>query len=126
MEGGFMTTQNETHICAELFQLQAICIAYTGPRNAGFVNLAFVWHADSRAFRAFVNGIRVATLNDSVQFSEGYKPRLGRLHLGEMVTPGYELHMPTFHRLKMRDFAIWKRALDDSEMYKCLGISRMT
>ena len=121
-----MTMQNDTHICAELYQLQAVCIPYMWSSKAGFMNLAFVWHADSREFRAFLNGIRVAALTDSVRYSAGYTPRFGRLHLGEMVISNYELNMPTFHLLKLRDLAILKRALEDSEIYKCLGISRMT
>ena len=126
MEGGFLTTQNETHLCAEIFQLQAGCIANMEPRQGDFMNIAFVWRADSMELRAFMNGIRVALLSDQVRYSTGYTPRLGLLHFGEMVTDYNELYMRTFDQLKMRDFAIWKRALDDSEIYKCLGISRMT
>ena len=125
MEGGFMTIQNETHICAELYQHKAACIANLGATHVGFRNLAFVWHAEDNELRAFLNGIRVPLVPDEVRYSAGYTVRPGMLHLGEMQSDDNELIMWTYHRLKLRDFAVWKRALDDSEIYKCLGISGM-
>ena len=125
MEGGFMTIQNDTHICTELYQQKAACIANHGTTHVGFMNLAFVWHAQDNELRAFLNGIRVPLVLDEIRYSSGYTVRPGRLHLGEMQSADYELHMWTYHRLKLRDLVVWKRALDDSEIYKCLGISGM-
>ena len=124
MEGGFMTIQNETHICAELYQQKAACIALQAALPRGFMNLAFVWHAHDNEVRGFLNGVRVQLVLDAIRYSAGYTVRPGRLHLGQMESEDNALQLWTYHRLKLRDFAIWKRALDDTEIYKCLGISR--